>query len=90
MPGPQLAGQLAQGPWKSKLSQRHIDRSWSPISPVGGLGVAVTEYSCPGRLLVLAWGQAGAQGERRREGGKKEPSQLSSWVSPGATPKQLS
>lgn len=86
VPGLQPAGQLAQGPWKCKLSQRQTDRSHpSPKPPVGWARGGSHRMLMPwGGTSANLWAGRGTLGRKAGQVcGKKEPSQLPSWASPG-------
>lgn len=60
VPGLQPTGQLAQGPWKSKLSQRQTERSHPPPkSHVGWAWGGSHRIPMSRGSLVLTCGQAG-------------------------------
>lgn len=84
VPGLQPAGQLAQGPWKSKLSQKQIDSSSSPPnSPMGWAWgwQSQNTHACGGSTANLWTGRGQVGGGLGS--GEKEPSLLSCRVSPG-------
>lgn len=84
VPGLQPAGQLAQSPRKSELSQGLTERSHPPPkSHVGWAWGGSHRILLSRGALVLTCGQAREQVEGWMVRGNKEPSQRLSWACPG-------